>query len=406
MNGSDTSWIGAGSDAAFSRGWFDIRELSRRKVYTLYSAVRGGRKYILKALAPAFADVEAYRIMLRKEGAIGLDLDHPYIVRSFGVEHVPGVGEALVMERVDGVTLDEFLAAGPSSDLRRAIALEIADALAYMHAAGVHHRDLKPDNILITHHGQHVKIIDFGLGDTPAFVVNKLARGTNEYAAPEQDGGANLDENGSDDVWAFGRLLQDLKLGRSCRRVIARCLNPDPAERPQMGVVSSSLKRKLQRRRSAWQWALFCLGMLALGVATFLFVSSRRPVQMPAAVIKPVHDTVPVIQEKPVPMPEKATSPKEARVDALYDRNIRAVERIFKRYKPLFIEANRDTLDSMAWMKVFERQEGEVAEQLKTFRESLLSLGLPASRIGEIENAMLLGAANLRTKYSVPRSVD
>lgn len=60
------------------------------------------------------------------------------------------------------------------------------NALEYMHSKQIIHRDLKPSNIMITHIGQHVKIIDFGLSDGDAFCILKHSAGTTGYIAPEQ----------------------------------------------------------------------------------------------------------------------------------------------------------------------------------------------------------------------------
>ena len=71
-------------------------------------------------------------------------------------------------------------------ELAHKIILQLMNAMEYMHSRQIIHRDLKPSNIMITHTGQHVKIIDFGLSDSDAFCILKHSAGTTGYIAPEQ----------------------------------------------------------------------------------------------------------------------------------------------------------------------------------------------------------------------------
>ena len=98
-------------------------------------------------------------------------------------------GPCIVMEYIDGVTLDKFLEGKPSKQLRRKVVDQLIDALAYIHGKQIVHRDLKPSNILVTRNGSNVKIIDFGLSDADDYAILKQAAGTLKYMAPEQNKG-------------------------------------------------------------------------------------------------------------------------------------------------------------------------------------------------------------------------
>lgn len=118
-----------------------------------------------------------------------VQLDHPNIVRVSSKEVNEEFGPCIVMEYIDGVTLDQFLDTKPSRQARRKVVDQLVDALAYIHGKQIVHRDLKPSNILITRNGNNVKIIDFGLSDADDYAILKQTAGTLKYMAPEQING-------------------------------------------------------------------------------------------------------------------------------------------------------------------------------------------------------------------------
>jgi tetratricopeptide (TPR) repeat protein/TolB-like protein len=145
-------------------------------------------------------------------------LDHPHIVKVYDVGHVEG-RTYLVAEFLEGETLRARIARGPMSadDVRR-IAVEIAKGLQAAHAAGVVHRDLKPDNIFLTSAGP-TKILDFGIaklaqdesvGDGFSTLTG-VVLGTAGYLSPEQIRGNAVD--GRADLFALGALIFEMLTG-------------------------------------------------------------------------------------------------------------------------------------------------------------------------------------------------
>ena len=124
------------------------------------------RKVALKAIRGEHRLQATARARFLREARILSRLEHPNICRIYDyVEH--GAAEFLVLELIDGVNLGRAIREGIDSKRKLRIAIDIAGVLAAAHAAGVVHRDLKPDNVMLTRDGQ-VKVLDFGLARAAA----------------------------------------------------------------------------------------------------------------------------------------------------------------------------------------------------------------------------------------------
>ncbi|MCR4858123.1 MAG: leucine-rich repeat protein [Bacteroidales bacterium] len=227
---------------------------SRQAGNVLYRARRWGRYYVLKGLAPEHRNNPAMREFLSKEYQIGVQLDHPHIVRVNSLEEDPKAGLCIVMEYVDGQNLDEWLATKPAAAARKRIFRQILDAMAYCHDRQIWHLDLKPSNILITKDGLTAKVIDFGLSDNSSFAFRQTG-GTRKYAAPEQLAGLGGDHRS--DIYALGGLLKRMfphRYGRAVRHA----QRTDPGMRPQTVQALSKLVRP--------RWWLWLLPVLLVGL--------------------------------------------------------------------------------------------------------------------------------------------
>ena len=160
---------------------------SRKGFTRLFTAIRMERKVMIKTLREDYAGSPMYRLLLRKEYAMLSQLSHPYIVAAYSFEDISGLGMAIVMEHIEGVTLREFLDSGNCTKAEgRRIIGELCEAVDYLHSRQIIHRDLKPSNIMISRVGHHVRIIDFGLSVSDSLTSVALTAGTRRYAAPEQ----------------------------------------------------------------------------------------------------------------------------------------------------------------------------------------------------------------------------
>ncbi len=213
----------------------DTLYTSRSGASLLLTARRYGKRYILKCLKDDFRYNPVYRTVLSKEFEIGISLDHPNIRQTIGFENIEGYGPAIILEYIDGQTLDKLMASDNITPrLAKSIVSQLADALAYMHSKQVFHRDLKPSNIMVTHTGNVVKLIDFSLSDTDAYTVIKTPAGTLNYMAPEQlYPGAKPDVKA--DIYSFGMIIGEIAGITGDRKMASlstACISPDPDDRP------------------------------------------------------------------------------------------------------------------------------------------------------------------------------
>ena len=188
------------------------------------------RPVVLKILRAGLLSVEQMRSTVLREARLASAIEHPNVC---GIYEVGESGDEgyIAMQYVPGQSLDQLIARGPASlQLLLSVGIQIADGLQAAHALGIFHRDLKPQNVMLTDGGL-VKILDFGLArrlrpEDASFDPSKpvLARdasvaatytargGTIRYMAPEQfvTGQSSVQS----DVWALGVILYELASGR------------------------------------------------------------------------------------------------------------------------------------------------------------------------------------------------
>lgn len=227
-----------------------------------YVAQRAGRYYVLKGLSPSVADDPVFQEWLAKEFQIGIQLDHPNIVRVNSFEDDPVAGKCIVMEYVDGLNLTDWLVKKPSAKQRKEVFRQLMAAVSYCHNKQIWHRDLKPSNILITNADHMVKLIDFGLADSSQHTFMKQSAGTRKYASPEQLQGLPVDHRA--DIYALGGILK-LLFPHRYQRAVRRAREANPEKRPQ------SVAQFAKQLHPCW--ALWLLPPLLIG----LFLLWMRP---------------------------------------------------------------------------------------------------------------------------------
>ena len=214
-----------------------------------------GRTVAIKILSPDRISDPTRKERFAQEAKAASALNHPNIVTVHDIRSDGGV-DFIVMECVEGSTLEDWI--GPKRLRTRELlqyAVQIADALASAHAAGILHRDLKPSNVMVTNDGR-VKVLDFGLAklleteepmpDGATQTIRNLTEegmvaGTTAYMSPEQAEGRKLDARS--DIFSFGTVLYEMITGQrpfagpSRAAILSRILRDNP--KPPREIVPS-----------------------------------------------------------------------------------------------------------------------------------------------------------------------
>jgi serine/threonine protein kinase len=315
-------------------GHFIILEhLGRGGMGDVYSAedLDLERKVALKFLSPeALGHAGAGERFIR-EARTASALNHPNIITIHEVIRSES-SLAIVMELVPGIPLRKLCGSPLPTDSLLPIARQIARALAAAHGAGVVHRDMKPENVMVMPDGR-VKVVDFGLARRFGVGSNtsnwasstSVFAGTWRYMSPEQCRGETL--TGASDIFSFGLVLYELAAGRhafqtasafetlqaiagspaeppskwnsalpkSLDALILSMLDKDPAQRPSAGAIAGVLTESestqtnpdtrspfpLPRQTSSRTWFALVAVLLA-GFAAWFWKSYSAPDHQPA----------------------------------------------------------------------------------------------------------------------------
>ncbi|HEX6985829.1 MAG TPA: protein kinase, partial [Planctomycetaceae bacterium] len=198
-------------------GYRICRRLGRGGMAVVYEAghLETGRRVALKMMSHRLVSDPAALALFRREADLIEAFDHPHIVRMFGRFEAFRT-YFIVLQFVEGETLARMIASdGPlPPDRAKRILGQLAGALAYAHAAGVVHRDVKPANVMMTPDGG-AKLMDFGLAlrleESPSETGRTIV-GTPRYMAPEQLMGRPVDR--AADYFAFGCVAYEVLTGR------------------------------------------------------------------------------------------------------------------------------------------------------------------------------------------------
>ena len=276
------------------------------------------RDVALKIL-PASVAADAGRLArFQREAEVLASLNHPHVAGIYGLEESSGV-RALVLELVEGDTLEERIARGPiPAPEALQLARQIATALEVAHQRGIVHRDLKPANIKVTPAGT-VKVLDFGLAklaerrDSPygsesstgQLSMTGTVMGTPAYMSPEQARGDDVDHR--TDIWAFGCVLFEMLTGRramagrgtaetlaniltsapdwsllptdvpaATRQFLRRCLERD-REKRLPDISAARLDEPVQRKGADAASLLPWIGGLAIAIAAVIVLVRWAP---------------------------------------------------------------------------------------------------------------------------------
>lgn len=237
-----------------------VREIGRGGMGTVYEAkhVVLPRRAAIKVMHGELRRQPGMATRVVQEASILEDIRHPGVVRVYECALLPDHRPYIAMELVEGETLANRLAhAGKLSPVEVATLLaEICDVLASVHARGVIHRDLKPDNILLTPCDRDfpLRVIDWGvarLGPIGRLTLDGLTPGTPIYMSPEQAMGRNI--AAPCDIYSLGVIAYELLSGhppfdgRTLAEVVSMHLTSDPVSLEEVAKTPEALSDLVHR---------------------------------------------------------------------------------------------------------------------------------------------------------------
>jgi serine/threonine-protein kinase len=322
------------SGAVLSRRWKLTKKLGQGGMGEVYAAapVAGGPPVAVKVLRAEFLLEPQVLSRFIEEGRTCTRLIHPNIVRVFECVKAEDGSPFIVMELLEGVPLSAYTANGGRVPVPQAVPIlhGILAGLAAAHAAGVIHRDLKPDNVFLTRDSEGTfvaKLLDFGVAkvmDAAGGMGNRtktgMLLGTPAYMSPEQVKNAK-DVDPRADLWSAGVMFYEMLTGRCAfpaptefgRLTAVLTVEPPPAEvvDPTLSPFASFLARSLKKNRDErFATALeMARALMAIAPATRTVaeeppptLGSGRTLASPASgapVLDPVPDVVLVEPRRP-----------------------------------------------------------------------------------------------------------
>ena len=260
---------------------------------------RLGRVVAIKILPPAIASDSEALARLRREARTAAQLNHPNIATIHSIEEADG-RLFIVMEFVDGEPLARLIQRGMTEAEICRIGRAVADALAEAHAKGIVHRDIKPDNIIVS--GTRVKVLDFGIAKqvgpiapdekTATFMTQQgMIVGTVHYMSPEQALGKPLDAR--TDIFSLGVVLYEAATrqlpfrGETVTETLTQIIRDEPQPpvrvNPRIsGSLNAIIERCMKKNRDE-RFASAADLAAALSAPTVLTGSKLKTVREPAA---------------------------------------------------------------------------------------------------------------------------
>lgn len=172
------------------------------------------RLVAIKVLKEEFASDENFVSKFKMEAQAAARLSHPNIVNVYDVVDEENL-HYIVMELIEGITLKNYIEKKELLDSKEAIgiAIQVAQGIAAAHEQHIIHRDIKPQNMIISKDGK-VKVADFGIARAVSSqtVNSSAAVGSVHYISPEQARGGYCDERS--DIYSFGITLYEMVTGR------------------------------------------------------------------------------------------------------------------------------------------------------------------------------------------------
>ena len=197
------------SENNFSNDYTNLRLLhtSRYGNSRVFTATNNGKKVIVKALKPEYANDPACKESLRQEYDTTSILDNKYIRKALDFVKIEGMGDCIIFEYIEGKSLAEHVRVGTLNEKQvKSVLVEVCDGLYYLHRNGIVHCNLNPDNIMVTAGDCRAKLIDLGIPETKQDADRELLIKEMEFIAPEIIKGEDYGSRA--DVYSVGKIME------------------------------------------------------------------------------------------------------------------------------------------------------------------------------------------------------
>lgn len=203
------------------------KEITTAGVNSVMEATLDGKPVLLIGLKAAYREKQQYERDLRRQYERCKEFDYQYLMKMTALEEIDGQGPCIVFEREAGRTLDAYIKEGHTEDEYHGVAVQLAEALDYIHRNGAVHGMVCPQMVYITQQGDQVRLVPFRQYLTDALMES---RAVSRYVAPEaEDGTVALDARA--DIFALGQILKDMQLTLPYSDVISRATSFARSER-------------------------------------------------------------------------------------------------------------------------------------------------------------------------------
>lgn len=193
------------------------KEITTAGVNSLLEATLDGKSVLLIGLKATYREKPQYERDLKRQYERCKEFDYQYLMKMTALEEIDGQGPCIVLEREAGRTLDAYIKEGHTEEEYHSVAVQLAEALDYIHRNGSVHGLVCPQMIYITQQGDQVRLVPFRLYLTDALMES---RAVSRYVAPEaEDGTVALDARA--DIFALGQILKDMQLTLPYSNVIS-----------------------------------------------------------------------------------------------------------------------------------------------------------------------------------------
>lgn len=195
------------------------KELTTSSLNCLGVATEEGKQVLLVGLKEGFRDKPQYARSLKREFSQCHDFCHPHLIKYLRFEEASPYGPCIVMEWEDARTLADFMRESHTEEEKKAVIVQVAEAVGYLHSNGFVHGALSADTVFVTKKGNQVKLLNF----RPRYSDSlRMPHEVTAYLAPEaKDGTVALDARA--DIFSLGVMVKEINLGPDYEGVVAGC---------------------------------------------------------------------------------------------------------------------------------------------------------------------------------------